>query len=249
MILTRTVRLALTTLAAALQGCAGAESGPPPASTVVDRYMEAVGGWDVEGRFASRHVVAEMSVPATGTSMTTEVWTAKPNRMLSRTVTNGMSIVSGFDGITAWAIADDQPRLLDRATFEEALGNANLDKNVDFAAAFPTMETIGERTVDGHPCWNVRMVDRKGVEVRNCFDKDSGLLIGTLVPGRNAPAGGASTEVVLSEYRDFDGLRMPTLMTATIGGRRMITTIKSVSHAPIPDSMFALPPSVRALVH
>jgi hypothetical protein len=245
----RTIRLALVTFAAALQGCAGAETGPPPASRVVERYVKAIGGRDVEGRFPSRHLVAEMSVPATGTSMSTEVWTAKPNRVLSRTVTNGMSIVSGFDGTTAWAIADGKPRLLDRATFEEALGNANLDKNVDFAAAFRTMETIGERTVDGHPCWNVRMVSTKGDEVQNCFDKDSGLLIATLAAGRGTAAGGASTEVVLSEYRDFDGLRIPTLMTATIGGQRMITTVKSVSHAPIPDSMFALPPSVRALVH
>jgi len=240
--------LALAALAAAVQGCAGADRGPPAASKVVDRYVEAIGGREATRRFPARHVVAEMSVPATGTTMQMEVWTSSgPDRMLTRTVTNGMLITSGFDGTTAWAIADGRPRILPREAYEQAIGKGNLDTNVDFAKAYPTMETLGERTVDGHACWNVRMVSAAGAEVRNCFAKDSGLLVGTVVPAKNARADSVAAEVVMSGYRDFDGLRLPTRMTTTVGGERMITTIKSVSHAPIADSMFALPPAVRAL--
>jgi hypothetical protein len=249
MIGTRSGRtLAFAALAAAVQSCGGAESGPPPASEVVRRYEAAIGGRAAGERFPSRHLTAEMSIPAQGRKVEMEVWTLRPNRVLARTVTNEVSITSGFDGTTAWAIAGDEPRILDRATFEQALGNASFDTPLDFAKAYPTMETAGERTIAGRACWNVRMVSTTGAEVFHCFDKDSGLLVGTIVPNRGAPAGSDSTHVVVGEYRDFDGLRMPTRMTATVGGQRMITTIKSVSHAPIADSMFALPASVRALL-
>src|SRR5215218_8103464 len=188
--------LALAALAAAVQACSGAEAAPPRASQVVDRYMEAIGGRAAAERFPASHVTAEMSVPAMGTSMTMEVWSSKPNRMRSRSVSGAMTITTGYDGTTAWAIANDQPRILPSAAFEQALGNTNLDASVDFAKTFPTMETIGERTLDGHACWNVRMVSAKGVEVQNCFDKKSGLLVATVVPGRSTPAGSAATEVV-----------------------------------------------------
>jgi hypothetical protein len=244
--------LALGVLVAIVQACSGADHGPPSASRVVDRYMEAVGGKGAAARFPTRHIVAEMTMPgtatATGMRMNVEVWTAPPNRMLSRTFTGGMSILSGFDGTTAWAIADGQPRILDRSTYAEALGKVGLERSVDLAKAFPIMETLGERTIDGHDCWNVRMENAEGFAVENCFDKDSGLLVGSVVPGGNARQGD-STRVVMSEYRDFDGLQLPTRITATIGGQSMVTLLKSVSHAPIPDSVFALPPSVRALLH
>jgi len=240
--------LVLTALAAALQACA--DTGPPPASKVVDRYVEAIGGRAAAQRYPARHVVAEMTSPGPGTTISMEIWTARPNRMRARTVSDGMTITSGFDGTTAWAITPmTGAQILDRATFEQALGNANLDTNLDFAKSFPTMETIGERTVDGRACWNVRMVSAQGVELHDCFDKESGLLVGTVVPGKPARAGDPAADIVMSDYRDFDGLRMPTHMTTTVGGQRMVTTIKSVSHAPIADSIFALPPEVRALLH
>jgi len=249
MIRTRSGRaLACAVLAAALQACSGAGSGPPPASQIVEKYVSALGGRAAAERHASRHVTAEMTMPATGTTVEMEIWTARPQRvrMLSRSVTNGVTIASGYDGTTAWAIAGDQPRILDRATFEQALGNARFDTPVDFAKTYPTMQTLGERTVEGRACWNVRMVSADSTEVQNCFDKESGLLVGTVVPKQG---GGVLADVVLGDYKDFDGLRMPTHMTTTVNGQRMVTTLKSVSHAPIPDSVFALPAQVRALVH
>jgi hypothetical protein len=53
----------------------------------------------------------------------------------------------------------------------------------------------------------------------------------------------------MSGWRDFDGLRLPTRMTINAGGQQMVTIIKSVGHAPVADSMFVLPESVRALLH
>jgi hypothetical protein len=42
---------------------------------------------------------------------------------------------------------------------------------------------------------------------------------------------------------------MPTKTTVSTMGQQMVTTLKSVSHEAVPDSMFALPPEIRALQH
>lgn len=248
MIRTRFARtLGLAALALSAQAGAAAAQQLPPATQLVEKYVEAIGGRATATRFASRHVTAEMSMPAMGVTMTMETWTARPNRMLARMNMSGMTISSGFDGTVAWANSPmTGPKILDGVEFKQAFDQANFDNNVDFTKVFPTMETIGERTVDGKACWNVKMVSANGTEVQNCFDKDTGLLIGTIAR-QVGSMGEMTVDVVMSEYRAFDGLRMPTRMSTSMAGQQVITTIKAVSHAPVADSIFALPQEVKAL--
>jgi len=211
--------------------------------------VQAIGGRSTAERFSTRHVTAEMSMPAMGMTMTMESWTARPNRSFSKMEMSGMAITSGFDGTTAWVNSPmSGPKILDGDEFKQAIDNANFDNNVDFTKVFPTMETVGERTVDGHACWNVRMVSANGTEVQNCFDKESGLLVGSIAH-QHTQMGEMTADIVMSDYKDFDGLKLPTRMTMTMGPQQVVTTIKSVSHAPVADSIFALPPEIKALQH
>ena len=174
---------------------------------------------------------------------------ARPNRSFSKMEMSGMAITSGFDGTTAWVNSPmSGPQVLEGAELKQAIDNANFDNNVDFAKVFPTMETVGERTVDGHACWNVRMVGANGTEVHNCFDKESGLLVGSTAK-QITQMGAMNVDVVMGEYREFDGLKLPTRMTMTMGPQQLISTIKSVTHVPVADSVFALPAEIRALRH
>lgn len=251
MIRTRMGRtLGLAALALTVHAGAARAQQLPPASQLVEKYITAIGGRAVAARFAARHVTAEMAMPSMGMTMTMETWTSRPNRMFTKVDMSGMTMTSGYDGTTAWANSPmTGPKILDGPELKTALDNANFDNNVDFPKVFPTMETVGERTVDGHACWNVRMVSTSGTEVHNCFDKDSGLLVGSI--SRQATSMGEITaDIVMAEYKDFDGLKMPTRMTMTMGPQQVITTtIKSVSHAPVADSVFALPAEVKALQH
>jgi len=178
-----------------------------------------------------------------------ESWTARPNRAFRKIEMSGMAMTSGYDGTTAWVNSPmTGPKILAGPELESALDNANFDNNVDFAKVFPTMETVGERTVNGSACWNVRMVSASGTEVHSCFDKASGLLVGSIAK-QQTDAGEVTTDVVMAEYRDFDGLKMPTRVTVNMRQQQIVTTVKSVSHAPVADSIFALPPEIKALQH
>jgi len=242
--------LGLSALALAVHAGPAAAQQLPPAAEVVEKYVQAIGVHDLAARFQTRHVQAEMSMPAMGMTMTMESWSARPNRAFSKIDMAGMmTVTSGYDGTVAWVNSPmSGPKILDGPEFKTALDNANFDNNVDFAKVFPTMETVGERTVDGKACWNVRMVSANGTEVQNCFDKQSGLLIGSIAK-QHTQMGEVTADVVMSDYRDFDGLKLPTRTVVQMGPQQMVTTIKSVTHEPIADSVFALPPEIRALRH
>jgi zinc protease len=233
-------------------GAAAAQQAPnlPPAQQIVEKYVQAVGGRQNISKFSARHSTAEMSIPAMGMTMNIDLYQARPNRMFTRVDMPGMGVTtSGYDGQVAWTNNPMQgPRILTGTELNETLRQADFDASLDPAKAYPTMETVGERTVEGHACWNVRMVTRGGTEVMNCFDKESGLLIAGSMK-QQSQMGEMQVDLAYSDYKDFDGVKMPTKTTMSMMGQQMTTTLKTVSHEAIPDSTFALPAEIKALQH
>ncbi|HET7230677.1 MAG TPA: hypothetical protein VFJ16_11785 [Longimicrobium sp.] len=242
--------LALAALAlAAHAGTARAQQPLPPAKQIVDKYVEAIGGRSLLGRFTARKTVAEMSMPSMGMTMNMEVFQARPNKVFTRMSSQMGTFTGGYDGSVAWSLDPmNGPRVLSGAELNQTLSRSEFDANLDMAASFPTMETVGERTVNGQPCWEVRMVHKTGVEMRNCFDKATGLLVAT-VSKQHTQMGEVDTEATYTNYQVFDGIKMPTTTTMSMAGQQLVTTIKSVSHEAIADSVFALPAEIKALQH
>ena len=238
--------LALAALALAAHAGTARAQQLTPAQQIVDRYVQAIGGRPAFARLASRHIVAEMSMA--GMTMQMETFTARPNKMLAVVNVSGMTITSGYDGQVAWTNSPATgPRLLSEgAELKQVLDNASFDRSLDPSASSTSMTTVGERTVEGRACWDVKIVSANGNESTNCFDKETGLLVGTRAK-QASQMGEIEADIVIADYKDFDGVKMPTRMVANVMGQQMVTTIKSVSHAPIPADKFALPAEIRAL--
>ncbi len=239
---------ALAAVALAMTAGAANAQQLPPARQVIDKYVEAIGGRAAIARFQQRKTVAEINMPANGMTMTMEMYQAAPNRMFTKMEMAGMgSFTSGYDGTVAWANNPMQgPRILEGAELNETLRQADFAALLDPAKAYTAMETVGEKTVAGRPCWNLKMTHASGIDVHSCFDKESGLLVHSVVK-QQGPMGEMEVEATVSEYKDFDGIKMATKTVATMMGQEMSTTIKSVSHAPIDASVFAVPAEIRAL--
>ena len=244
--------LALAAVTATVAAAGARAQQLPPAKQVVDRYMEVTGAKALAGRFQGRHMVTEMSMPAMGMTMTMHLYQARPNKVLVKMEMPGMgSFSSGFDGTIAWSSNPMQgPRVLEGRELAEVLRQAEFD-SFDFAKVYDRMETVGERTVAGQPCWNVRMSSTQGalqgMQADYCFDKESGLAVATTMK-QVSQMGEVQVESVMSDYQSFDGLKMPTRTVTTMAGQEMVSTVKSVSHEPVDAALFALPPEVQALV-
>ncbi len=238
--------LALAALALAAHAGDACAQQLPPAQQIVDRYVRAIGGRPAFARLASRHMVAEMSM--SGMTMQMETFTARPNKMLAVVNVSGVTITSGYDGQVAWTNSPmTGPRVLtEGAELKQALDNAQFDRSLDPSTSSTSMTTVGERTIGQQACWDVKIVSANGNESTNCFHKETGLLIGTRAK-QTSQMGEIEADIVISDYKDFDGVKMPTRMVANVMGQQMVTTIKSVSHAPIPASKFELPAEIKAL--
>jgi hypothetical protein len=246
---TRSGALAVLALAALAAASADAQT-LPSATQIVERYIDAVGGRDAFARHSYRTTEMEMSMPAAGMTMTMLVKQARPNRTVTEMVMPGMgSMRSGFDGTVAWAMDPmSGARVLEGEELAQTAQQSDFGASVDFARLFPTMETVERTTVNDRACYNVRMLSAEGIEVHNCFDVETGLLIGGQ-SSQQSPMGSITAEMAFEEYREFDGIRMPTVTRMSMMGQEMVMTVKNVSHAPIPDADFELPAQVRALVN
>lgn len=222
----------------------------PSASQIVERYIEAVGGRAAFERHQFRRSEIESSMPSAGLTMEVEVLQARPDLTLSRvTIPGAGTMTSGYDGEVAWSRDPMRGvRLLDGAELVQTRQQAHFDANLDFARIFPTMETMERTTMGDRPCYQVRMVTEDGVEVRNCFDTESGLLIGALVEQTSA-TGTTTAELLFEDYRDVDGILMPMRTRVSTMGQVMVMTVKAVSHEPIDPAVFELPADVRALLN
>ena len=234
---------------AAQAGAAAAQQALPPASEIVEKYVRAIGGHDAVARLQARHMTAELSMPAMGMTMTMETFAARPDKSLMRMSVNGMQVAEGYDGQVAWASDPmNGPRLIDGAELAQRQDMASFDNALDFAKVFPKLETIGEKTVNGKPCWNVRMTGQRGTVQEGCFDKESGLLVATHAV-RQSRMGEIPVDATYGEYKQFDGVLVPTVSTIQQGGQQVVVTVKSLSHEPVPASTFELPAEVKALQH
>ena len=243
----RTLALAGAALAVA---AAPAHAQPlPPAQQVVARYVSAIGGLQALGAQQYRHVQGEMSVPAAGLTINVDAYQARQgNKYVARMEMPGMGTMSmGYDGQTAWMLNPMQgPKILEGKEMADALRQYDFEANMNFARMFSTMETVGRDTMNGESCIKVRMVTQGGDEVFNCFADDDGMLIASRLR-TTTEAGTTDIELTFSDYRDFGGLRMPTLTTTSTMGQQFQLRVKSMSTEPIDASVFALPAEVAAL--
>jgi hypothetical protein len=234
--------LGLAAVLATVAGSAARAQQLPPARQIADRHVQAIGGRPALTRFQHRRIVSETALPDGGT-VTADAYQAAPNKTFVRTELPGVgTILAGHDGAVAWSSNPARgARALGGSELGEALRQAEFWGYLDPAAAYRSLETVGEKIVGGRPCWNVRMVHASGSEAHGCFDKESGLLVRT-----STETGAMRVDITISDYRDFDGIRMPSRMVTSIMGQEMTTIIRSVSHQPFDVSVFAVPAEVRA---
>jgi len=221
----------------------------PSGREVVRRFVEAIGGADAVRRPRSQHAVGTFDVPGPGISGEIEAFSAAPNLMFQRLVVPGLGRVeSGFDGVVGWL--DDPttgPMLLDGMALEQMKTDAHFYAALHGDEIHQSIETVERTTFEGSPAYKVRLITRSGDEQFEYFSVDSGLLVGSVVT-RVLPMGRVPTTTVLTDYRAFGDLLLPTRWRQRAMGAEQVVTITRVEFDTVDISVFALPPRIRALV-
>jgi hypothetical protein len=242
----RRALLAATTVFAALD--ARAQEPLPSAAAIHARYLEALGGRTAIAAQTNVRLLGRIEVPAQGISGTIEIATATPPRIFSRIVIPGMGeILSGFDGTTAWSINPAMgPMVLSGRAREQMEQQADLHLPLHLDRWVDSMKVLGAVEFSGKPTYEVQVWLRTGENFREYYDRETGLLVG-VSRTQASPMGDLPATSVLDDYRDVGGVRMAGTIRLTVMGIEQVIRVDSVSLAPIPDSVFALPAAIAAL--
>ena len=174
---------------------------------------------------------------------------AKPNKMVMSINFPGIGEMrSGFDGTTAWSIDPTSgPRVLEGAELTQAQIQADFFAALHDEKSFTSMETIELADFEGKKAYTLRLV-RGGTDTTyEYFDAESGLLIGTRAT-RDTQMGPMTATSVMSNYKDFGGLQMPTTTTVKTMGQEIVMSVTSIEWDKAEPAAFELPPEIKVLV-
>jgi outer membrane lipoprotein-sorting protein len=129
----------------------------------------------------------------------------------------------------------------------EAVREAKLNSNALWRDLYTKVETTGEETVDGEPCYKLVMTPTDGEPETLFISKKTGLAVKMAVVA-NTQLGSLTAEILFGDYKTFGGILTPAKITEKTAGQEITITIDSVEVNPeIPASQFAMPPDVAAL--
>jgi len=216
------------------------------AAAVLDRYKQVLGGVDAIKKVQSVTISGEIE----GSSMdgkATFVYYAKPFKTLIKvTKPDGAEIRSGFDGTTSWTITA-QGVTIDKDTALEAIRrDADLQYPLHQPDYFNKLELAGVTDFEGHRCYWLHGTTHWGKDNNQFYDVQTGLLAGYRFQSDDSSK--AVIIALFENYKDFGGPLVATKNSTRSGDHYQTFTYKSVSYKPLDDSLFDLPPAVKALM-
>lgn len=216
------------------------------ADAVLDRYKHALGGADAIAKVQFLTVHGEFE----GTGMSGKasfVYYGKPFKTLMKvTRGDGSQVSTGFDGSVSWSI-DSQGATIDKDTALEAVRrDADLQYALHQPDYFKNLDFSGIVDFEGRRCYWLHGTTHWGKDNNQFYDVETGLLVGYRFQSDDRAA--VPTIALFEDYKNFGGPLMATKMTFRTGERSRTFNYNSVSYEPLADSVFELPPAVKALL-
>jgi hypothetical protein len=213
---------------------------------VLERYKQALGGVDVIAKVESETVQGEIN----GTGLASKISFvnyAKPFKTLSKVArADGTEAISGFDGSISWSLNATGASIDKDTALDAVRRDADLQYALHQPTYFKTLEFKGVTKFEGHSCYWLHGATKWGKENNQFYDVRSGLLRGYRFQSDDSSA--TLVVVVLEDYKSFGGPLMATKITSRSHAQRRTFTYKTVSYAPLADSVFDLPQAVKALL-
>lgn len=243
------VGLSLSLLGAMWQQQEQQQQQLPDGREVIDRYIEAIGGKDVIVNQTAQMVKARLDVPAQGIGGDMEIYAAPSNRLSTKIEIPGIGAIrAGFNGKVGWTMNPMMgPMLLEGRMLDQMRHQAHSTATLHPEELVASLETVEMVEFEGHNCYKVKVTTRWEEEYFEFFDVESGLMWGN-ERTQASPMGEVPTTTVLSDYKDFDGLLVPTKTVQRAMGMEQVFTIIEFTETELADDVFALPEEIKALM-
>jgi hypothetical protein len=221
----------------------------PSAKSIIDRHVKAMGGRAAILAHKSTHAVGTISMPATGITGPIDVYAAAPDKSFVKISLGGVGdLLEGFDGTHGWTLQPMMgPMLKQGKELAEKKFDSDYYSDLHESDRYASMKTVEKTTFEGRPCYKISLVRKDGGEEIEYYDAETGLRAGT-IQTRETPMGPITATQVLSDYKKFGPLLVPTTMKQTAMGVEQVLKVTSVEFDNVPPSTFDLPAQIKALI-
>ena len=227
---------------------AAASAQLPAAADLMAAYNKAIGGEAAFAKYQGIHVTGSFAIPSMGMSAGMEVYSARPNKMLTVSSIPGMGEMrQGFDGETAWGIDPMRgARILQGPELAMIQDQAGFDADLRVMSKFKSAETVEKTTLGGQECYKVKLVWLSGRESFDCYSAANGLLVAR-IENQESDMGRIEATTLLQDYTDFGGIMIPKKSVVTAMGMEQVLTIEKVEFDTVDAAKFELPAEIKAL--
>lgn len=235
------VLVAIPCLGQAMQGKPA--EGMPTVDQIIAKYIDALGGKAAIEKVNSRVQKGTLEIPAAGVGGTFEAFQKAPNKSIFIANIAGFGVVQeGYDGTVAWA-QDPQSGLREKTGGElaDTKRDSNFHRDLMLKEIYPTMTVKGKEKVGDKEAYVVEAKPADGNAEKWYFDVQSGLLTRSDTE-RESPMGKAMVESYFENYKDVDGIKIPsTLRQVTPSFTIVIQFTETKHNVPIEDTKFVKP--------
>jgi len=221
----------------------------PTAQAIMDRYIEVTGGKQNYAKRTSEIVTGTLEFAAQGIKGKIQRYSAEPDKYYATLDIGGIGTIEMgvTDGIAWEKSAILGPRIKSGEEKAQALREASLNASLNWRKHFPKAEVEGMENVDGEDCYKVVLSPPEGHPQTMYFSKKSGLAVKTTMVA-TSQMGEVPVSVIVTDYKNFNGVWVPSKTTQKAAGQEFTMTIDSVQMNPeIPAERFALPAEIKAL--
>ncbi len=221
----------------------------PSADEIIERYVEAIGGRSLVLSITSMQTRGTMAMPAAGFEGSFTLSQHEPDMMRMEISLPGLGeILSGYDGEVGWSVNPVMgASIMEGAELEQTRERAGMAAAIRDRSVIPERETVERSESQGEACWKVRLVWASGRTSHDCYSIETGLLI-YAEDVQVSAMGEIPTQILYSDYREFGGMMMPTLISASAMGQQQEMRIQDIQVGGVSESTFDLPPAIRTLI-
>lgn len=226
-----------------------AEESLPAAADLFVKHIEAMGGEDAIRANASAHTKGTLTIPLQGLMASIEIWAQAPDLATMTMEVPGLgSFQSGFDGTIAWGTDPMSGAVLkEGAELAQTRRDSDYYSDLNYASRYPTMETLGRVQWGPFRAYKVHVVAQDGQEESVYFDQETGLKVGG-ERLNETEMGPMPVRMVLEDFREFAGLKIPTRITESTGPMEGIIIVNEVVLDSPDFAMPPLPADIQALL-
>jgi len=215
----------------------------PTAESLIEKYMQAVGGKEAILKAKSRVIKGNIEMPAMGLKGAAQIFAKSPDKMLTVIEIEGLgTIQQGFNGKIGWSkdpltgvreLKDSELSMLKRSV--------EFHKDAKLKELYPKM-TVKEKSKLGESeVYVVEAIPAEGSPETMFFDVKSGFLIRSDFEFEG-PQGKMAFENYLEDYKEVEGVKMPFKLRQINPAISITTKIDEVKqNVEIPDSKFEKP--------